>query len=97
MLGRLGSPYDGERAAAGLLLDRFLRERGLVWDDVVAPPAPLESEEDSWRADATEAARYPGLLNPWERNFLRALVGFAEISEKQRQALQRIVAKVRGR
>ncbi len=35
ILGRLGSDFDGERAAAGLLASRLLRDKGLCWDDLI--------------------------------------------------------------
>ena len=36
ILGRLGSDHARERAAAGLLAARLLRNRGLSWDDLIA-------------------------------------------------------------
>ena len=36
MLGRLGSDHDGEVLTAAAAVRRFLRERGLTWDDVLA-------------------------------------------------------------
>jgi hypothetical protein len=95
VLGRLGSEHVGERAAAGLLASRMLHDKGLGWDEVLAPSAP--AVEDTWRQQAIEAARYPGLLTPWEREFVRRLVAFPKISPKQAVTLARIVAKVRGR
>jgi hypothetical protein len=45
---RLGSDYEGERAAAALLATRLLEGFGLRWDDVLAVPAlpqpPVEKE-----------------------------------------------------
>jgi hypothetical protein len=37
VLARLGSDHDGERAAAGLLASRMVREAGLTWDQLLAP------------------------------------------------------------
>ena len=34
VLALLGSPYDGERASAGLLADRIVRAAGITWADV---------------------------------------------------------------
>jgi hypothetical protein len=39
VLGMLGSPHDGERAAAGLLATKLLTRAGLMWDTVLAVPA----------------------------------------------------------
>ena len=38
ILGRLGSDFDGERAAAGLLATRLLRAAGTTWDDLLTAP-----------------------------------------------------------
>ena len=35
VLGRLGTTFDGERAAAGLLADRIVRGAGLSWQDLL--------------------------------------------------------------
>lgn len=51
ILARLASPYDGERAAAGLLASAFVAKRGLAWADLAetlqpaakAPAAPKET------------------------------------------------------
>jgi hypothetical protein len=36
----LGSDHDGERANAGRLADRMVRDAGLTWCDVVMPSLP---------------------------------------------------------
>jgi len=95
VLGMLGSDHDGERAAAGLLAVKLLRERGLGWDDVLAPPPPAPDDR-SWKQDAIEAGRSPGLLTEWERGFIRNLLHGERISAKQRITLDAIMRKVRG-
>jgi hypothetical protein len=46
LLGLLGSAHAGERAAAGLKADQFVRSLGLTWPDIVCtspslvPPDP---------------------------------------------------------
>ena len=35
LLGMLGSEFEGERANAGALIDRIIREHGLTWHDVL--------------------------------------------------------------
>ena len=37
ILARLASPYEGERAAAGLLASTFVAKHGLTWADLTAP------------------------------------------------------------
>ncbi len=41
ILARLASPYEGERAAAGLLASAFVAKRGLAWADLTATLALL--------------------------------------------------------
>lgn len=41
ILARLASPYDGERAAAGLLASAFVAEHGLMWTDLIAALRPM--------------------------------------------------------
>ena len=40
ILARLASPYDGERAAAGLLASAFVAKHGLAWADLTATLQP---------------------------------------------------------
>ena len=40
ILARLASPYDGERAAAGLLASAFIAKHGLAWTDLTATLQP---------------------------------------------------------
>jgi len=40
ILARLTSPYDGERAAAGLLASAFVAKHGLAWADLTATLQP---------------------------------------------------------
>jgi hypothetical protein len=40
ILARLASPYDGERAAAGLLASAFVAKRGLAWADLTVTLQP---------------------------------------------------------
>jgi hypothetical protein len=36
VLGMLGSPHVGERAAAGLKADQLVKQLGLRWPDIIA-------------------------------------------------------------
>lgn len=96
ILGRLGSDFDGERAAAGLLATRMLQGLGLQWDEVVAPPAIADSRPapKSWRAEVYAAMDAADVLSPWENDFLANLAHRPAISAKQRRVLDRIVLKV---
>ena len=41
ILSRLASPYEGERAAAGLLASAFVTKRGLAWADLTTMLQPV--------------------------------------------------------
>lgn len=107
ILARLGSDFDGERAAAGLLASRLLKDKGLAWDDVVmpAPPAPYRPaagrswqndapSHDDWRDLAARCCRHLHLLNDFERGFLDNIRLFPRLSQKQELVLNRIVTKL---
>jgi hypothetical protein len=96
ILGRLGSDFDGERAAAGLLASRFMRDHGLTWPAVLAAPAPATPPPPAtdWRRRATWCAEAVELLSPWEAAFLASLGGRTKPpTEKQAAVLQRLVAR----
>jgi hypothetical protein len=106
ILARLGSDFDGERAAAGLLASRLLKDQGLGWADVVMPATPLPSRpatehtphDQPWRQTIRDLLARPGSLRAWERNeFLPSLLGFQKRSPKQRSCLDQIASRVLGR
>jgi len=56
ILARLASPYEGERAAAGLLASAFVAKHGLAWADLTTllqqhPDAPASAAEPPKRQD----------------------------------------------
>lgn len=40
ILSRLASPFESERAAAGLLATAFIAKHGLAWEDLTSLPRP---------------------------------------------------------
>lgn len=58
ILARLASPYDGERAAAGLLASAFVAKHGLAWADLTGTPQPAASAPAS--APAAPKEPLPG-------------------------------------
>jgi hypothetical protein len=83
ILGRLGSDYDGERASAGLLASRLLRDRGLCWDDLILASAGVrqasggtQSGHSAWppgHDNLVLCLRWLGELSPWEVGFITDL------------------------
>ncbi len=100
ILGMLGSEHQGERDAAARLADRLVRGKGLQWADLLAPkptawtlPPPPSCDVE---ADLRVCRAYPGLLNDWERGFLRGLKPGRPLSVKQRGILSGMACKVRA-
>ena len=99
ILGLLGSNHAGERDAAALAADRFVRTRGIAWPDLLAgePAASNRAEPvNTVQADIALCRQHPGLLTQWERDFLRTLKPERGISLKQRGVLAVMARKVRG-
>ncbi len=100
ILGMLASDFDGERAAAGLLASRMLRQAGLTWSDLIGQPETSRRREDvpaGWRADLAFASRHISFCRPWEQNFLRSIGNKSGLSTKQRGTLTEIADALRGR
>ncbi len=99
ILGLLGSSHQGERDAAALAADRFVRSRGIAWPDLLAgEPAPpgRAAPVNTLQADIALCRAYSGLLTAWERAFLQGLKAEKGVSPKQRRILTGMVNKVRG-
>ena len=96
--GMLGSAHDGERAAAALLADRFVRDAGLTWEDVIRPAAPPASAEPAPRDLHDLIARCLARAEAfplWERDFLCSLARFRRLSVRQRRVLARLAQRLR--
>jgi hypothetical protein len=106
VLARLESPYDGERATAGLLASQMIRKAGLSWREVVDPPKaqarrqwqpqPEEPAQDelAWRDMVTACLARPQRLTGWELRFLANLSSRRSLSVKQARILHRLYADV---
>ena len=95
LCGMLGSAYDGERAAAGALADKLLREHGLRWEDVLAatPSAPLAPVTDKTKLAACLNQRQR--LNAWELKFCLSLRDWnGPFTDTQQTKLNEIHARV---
>ena len=68
ILARLASPYEGERAAAGLLASAFVAKRGLAWADLTATLQPA--------AEASAALKAPSPRQQQPRNGDKTWRGF---------------------
>jgi hypothetical protein len=102
LCGLFASSFAGERDAAVLAAMRFLRERKLIWDEVIAAPANFPPERGSelpedWRGQIAVCLRSFDFLTSWERRFIVSLRGFRNLSPKQRDVLHGIASKITAR
>ena len=98
ILGMLGSEHDGERAAAGLLATRTVREMGTTWSELLRPPATPHLERNpaaiGWRTMVAVCRSRPDLLSAWEREFVASVGRQRQVSEKQSAVLARLAQRV---
>lgn len=106
LCGLFSSHHAPERASAAAMADRFLRERGLRWPDVLGAPAtgaaptpgdddPLDRWPGGWRGAAVFCVRHADLLTGWEASFADCVAGWrGQVSEKQRDVLRRLLDRV---
>ena len=98
LLNLLSSDHVGECAAAGAAAHRFLKQRGLSWEDALSP-RPVERlspEIRTWRSTCQKLLERPRELSPWEKRFVADLPRFGRISTKQRHWLNEIALRVLG-
>lgn len=99
LLGMLNSARVGERDAAALAANRFLRDRNLTWPQMLEPVLIKKTlpELGTWRVTVSRCLARSGSLRPWEISFLRDLPGFQRLSTKQRYVLKEIADRVLDR
>ena len=110
LLGLLGSDHVGERANAGAMADKLLREAGLTWESLLngaaerKPPPAYDPWELSppptpyWRK-VTPLILVGDGLTAWERNFLEGLLARwdGDLTPKQQKAFDRIYRAYQAR
>ena len=100
LLGLLSSDQAGERATAGAMAWRFIRERKLTWRDVLAPQPVAQPQlpraASAWRRIARECLAVDAqtdALSDWEHRFCQAIAERRwPPTTKQLQVLTRIAA-----
>lgn len=99
ILGRLGSDFDGERAAAGLLASRLLRNHGLTWADLLGGASQRDASRRGESSNSSLGLCLCHLkhLTEWEQQFCRSLAGRSRLSPKQAAVTQKIVDGLRAR
>jgi hypothetical protein len=102
VLARLESPFDGERAAAGLIASKMVREAGMTWSDLLAAsrtadrPVCDRRTRSPWREMLANCRKRPDLLTKWERRFVASIDGQARLSRKQWAILASLADRVNG-
>jgi len=96
LLGMLGSRYDGEVVTAGRMAHQLVCAAGLTWPQLLNPPIrdlPAERRDPAFQI--AECPASAEVLTDWVFNFVHGLRGLRRISERQREILEGILAKVR--
>jgi len=88
--GMLGSNHEGERASAASLADKFVRDLGLTWRDIIFRQTNSDLGEKIRVALANLDA-----LSMWERGFVYTVHGKCWLSPEQLELLDQIVDKAR--
>lgn len=102
LLGMLSSSFDAERATAGSLADRFIRERDLTWEHIVVhgvtpqhDPNRRSSPARTWRDVVVECQQHSEQLTDWEIKFLGSIATWRGIpTPKQRAKLDDIAERL---
>ena len=84
ILGRLDSPFEGEQVAAALAAIRFLKDRGVTWDDVIPPPACPSGTSRTWgtyQGGRREPPRPPEGSAGWQGDLAFCKRHLAELEE----------------
>ncbi len=79
ILARLASPYDGERAAAGLLASAFVAKHGLAWADLTATLQPAAEVPIASKRPASGQERRRDGGKTWRGFCRRRLVKLGQV------------------
>lgn len=102
LLGMLNSAFEGERANAGGMADRLIRERGQTWDQVIVKPGAQQQHHyqpppprRSWRDVIGDCLKLPELLTPRETEFLQSMTKWrSHPTLKQREWFEKIADRL---
>lgn len=102
LLGMLESDHPGEVANAGSAAHRLLQRAGLTWAEIIAPSPPAQTrpswpEPGDWRQAVRACLDLPDApLTDWDRSFLRSILSWDVLTEKQNAKLDSIIEKCRS-
>jgi hypothetical protein len=100
VLGLLGSRFDGEVVAAARMAERLRAEAGVSWAQIVVPALPTPAQRHVRSYTVAQAVQFLldrwDLLTDWEIAFAERIQRQRKpLSGKQREVLDRLVAKCR--
>jgi hypothetical protein len=79
ILARLASPYDGERAAAGLLASAFVAKHGLAWADLTGTLQPAAEVSTAFKEPLPGQERRRNGGKTWRGFCRRRLVTLGQV------------------
>lgn len=96
LLGMLGSAHEGEVITAARKAHELVHKHGATWCELVGA---RDAERDTAQqiphhAVALELLKSAAALTPFERKFLRGVMAFQKLTDKQEVTLETIRAKV---
>jgi hypothetical protein len=99
LLGMLGSAHDGEVLNAARMADRFVRERGLMWTQIIQPKPAEVTGADGWRTMARwNISNFGDELREKEAAFVGQMTTWRGMpTEKQQAWLKTIAERFGGR
>jgi len=97
LLAMTTSNHDGEALAAARKANAMVQKLGMSWENIICPEAGQDNvvQPVSHHAEAQHLYQAgKGIIDAFERNFLRGIMGFKTLSGKQQATLDGIKAKV---
>ena len=97
LLGMIGSSHNGEALNAARMADRFVRQCGLTWHQVINASMALPEKNDAQQLARAILRDHAGSLDDRERRFVFSMARWrGEPSDKQRQWLSDIAQRYRS-
>lgn len=97
LCGMFSSDHMGERATAAGIADRFLRDRGWRWVDVINPKEDEFAQFGGWQGAAQHCLRFAGELKDSQRGFCIEILLYSSpngLTTMQRNRLRKLVDQV---
>lgn len=94
LLGMLGSSHDGEILAAARAAEKYRREAGITWFQILSASEDGDEDDDEAKQMIDFIVKHAKILTEWERKFMISIGqghnNGRSLTNKQRQTLERI-------